>query len=173
MDTQIIYVLLAGVFALSGTYLGSWLNRQTAMQITKLEQRRYTAERLWDARKTAYGEILAKLRMTREHADRVNQGFDDNQLGPHGYFGTDAFHKDTAATHRSWKACYSMFSNSEGLLSEEFVTKFREVVSCKAGIDPYMDPPEIAWQEVECFSEAYSELMSLAREELEPSDGKK
>ena len=141
------------------------------MQVSRLEQHRYTAERLWDARKTAYSEILAKLREAHENADKVSQGFSDDELGPHGYFGSDAFLKETAATHRAWKACYSVFNNSEVILSEAFATRFQEIVSCMARIDPYMDPPEIAWQQEECLTEAYSELLSLAKEELQSRDG--
>ena len=171
MDAQTVDVLSAGAFALAGTFLGFWLNGRTAIRVSKLEQRRYTVERLWDARKSAYSEILAKLSEARENADRVNQRFNDDELGPHGYFGTEAFREETAATHRAWNACYSMFSSSELILSEAFAKTFREIVSCIASIDPYMDPPEIAWQQAECFTKAHSELMSLAKEELQPPNG--
>ncbi|MBB3881176.1 hypothetical protein [Sphingomonas pseudosanguinis] len=75
---------LAGT--LGGTFLGSWLQRRSALKTAKdmiqIERHKYTQDRLWDVRKEAYTSIIAGLRATAKAANVVNDGFNDGYMHP-------------------------------------------------------------------------------------------
>ena len=169
----IITVLVGGFFALAGTFLGSWLNNRTALQISELEHKKNTAERLWDARKSAYGRILASLKDAKENADAIDYGFNSSDFGTHAYFECDQFRKRSQACDRAWELCRMSFDENEAILSEVFAARFNDLVKCLASIDPNMLPPEIASQQAGCFANAHSELLPLAKRELQPTTANK
>lgn len=173
MTSEVIVVLIGGGFALLGTFLGAYLNKRatlsTARELAEIERYKYAQDRIWDFRKESYTAILAHLKQASTYADKVSDGYHDEQSHPETYHGSDARHKETKIAWESWGECKSAFEANRLTLSNAFVAEFQKIKDCLAAIDEYDLPPDIAFAEAQCFSDAYPKLLAVALEEIAPA----
>lgn len=173
LSIDIVVVLIGGGFALLGTILGAYLNKRTALstakELAEIERFKYTQDRIWDFRKEAYTEILAHLKEASNYAERVRDGYHDEQMHPEAYHGSDRRPKDEAAAWDAWTRCKTAFVANRLTLSEDFTAEFQSLRDALGAIDEHDLPPDIAWAEAECYSAAYPKLLNIALAEIAPS----
>ena len=126
--------------------------------------------RIWESRKNAYVGILGKLKDALGKSETVDWGI--VELGAEGYFATKESRTETARAGTAWNACRAEFDLNEVVVSEAFTQRFKTLEACVPGFvdSGHLLPPEIAKQYVECFREAYPELLDLARSDVDPRD---
>lgn len=173
MNIGIVEVLIGGGFALLGTILGAYLNKRatlsTARELAEIERFKYTQDRIWDFRKESYTAILAHLKQASVNADKVSEGYHDELRHPEEYHGSDDRFKGTRATWEAWEECKSEFEANRLTLSNDFVSEFQRLIDALGAIDQYDLPPDIAFAEAECFTDAYPKLLTVALSEIAPA----
>ena len=172
LDGEIIAVLIGGVFALCGTFLGAALNKRatlsTAHELANIERLKYTQDRIWDARKDCYNEVLSHLESAAQAAQRMNDGYNDGQMSAHAYDSSKARTRDSKATWESWRSCKTVVENNRLSISDDFFAEFdnlRDSIS-ETLRDDHGLPPDVALSQSTCFSNAYPKLLSIAQREV-------
>lgn len=161
---------LAGT--LGGTFLGSWLQRRSALKTAKdmiqIERHKYTQDRLWDVRKEAYTSIIAGLRATAKAANVVNDGFNDGYMHPEEYFQSDAYGQAIHDLWDKWRATKEEYERARLLLSDAFVEGFEQIEARLDAVDEDDIPPLIYATTREIFDEAVSPMLEIAKAEIAP-----
>lgn len=174
---ELLVALVGGGFALIGTlggaFLGAYLNRrsavETAREMAEIERFKYTQDRIWDFRKESYTTILASLKEASLNADRVNEGYHDEQSHPEIYHASDAHKTFAQASWESWSKSKEAFEKGRLTLSNDFVEAFGAIADHLSAVSENDLPPEQAWREAEAFRNGHRRLLGIALNEIAPN----
>jgi hypothetical protein len=166
-------VVLTIVGTLGGTYLGSALNRRsalrTAVDLAALEQQRYAQDRLWDARRESYTSIIAGLRAADKLAKAVDEGYNSGEIHPEEYHASGGSTKQINELWTRWRETRAEFEDARLLLSDTFVERFERIQTDLDGIDEDDIPPTVYARCAEILHEAIPALLTIAKAEIAPA----
>ncbi|MEO1200587.1 MAG: hypothetical protein AAFX39_15370 [Pseudomonadota bacterium] len=177
MESSVLAALIgfAGVVltiagTLGGTYLGTRLNRRsalsTAVELAKVEQRRYAEDRLWDNRRGSYTAIVAGLRSTLRLVALVNEGYNGRYEHPEEYHRSERALKQTRDFWKQWHKTKTEYEGSFLLLSDEIVSRFEQLEDELLLIDDEDAPPAVFSQYTKVFDKAFNEIFEIAKKEI-------
>lgn len=166
-------VVLTIAGTLGGTWLGSALNRRTALrtatELAEVDRRRYAEDRLWDARKDSYTSIVAGLRASAKLARIVDEGYNSGEMDPEEYHASEGSTKQIGALWERWRGTVAEFENSRLLLSDEFVERFEQIEADLGAVDQDDTPPDVYGQCETILREALPSLLAIAKAEIAPT----
>lgn len=170
---ELLVALVGGGMALIGTILGAYLNQRsavnTAREMAEIERFKYTQDRIWDFRKESYTAILASLKEASLNADRVNEGYHDEQSHPEIYHASDACKTLVQASWEAWSRSKEAFEKGRLTLSNDFVEGFGAIADDLSAVSEHDLPPEQAWKEAEAFRNGHRRLLVIALNEIAPN----
>lgn len=147
--------------------LSGWQATNTAKTVALLERERYAHDRLWDARREIYTDLIAKMRTFERAAGAVSDGFNDGELDPEAYFhsvGYDADNKNSVAAYRVLAEAYD---DGRLMISETFAIRFELFLAGIYATDDE-DPPARATIAFDAAATAHADLLAIALAEIAP-----
>lgn len=172
MDSTILAALISIAGALGGTYLGMRLNRssavKTALDLADVERHKYTQDRLWDHRKDSYTSIIAGLRATARLAKVVDDGYNDGEMHPEEYHGSEGSTKQINELWEKWRETKADYENARLLLSDAFVIRFEQLENDLDAVDHDDIPPAVYSACEKVFRDAVPALLEIAKGEIAP-----
>lgn len=172
MPTEIVAVLLAGVLAIFGTAIGAWINSRntvsTARALAEIERLKYAQDRLWDFRKEAYTEILARLSEASNAADGLDAGYHHSGLHSEEYFVSEERKTLEEKLWEAWRHCWKGFEENRLVVSDDFAKRLSLTRSALRGSEDMLPPEQASWSS-QTLSKAHDELMGIALTEIAPT----
>lgn len=173
-DSVEIVVSLIGVLGtIGGVILGTHLNKRgtisTALLMAKMEREKHFHSRIWDMRRVSYSVILSKLNDAGRYSGWIDEGYNSGQQHPEIYHNSEACEMNESKLREVWRECKMEFEASHLVISENFVTEFRNLLNSLSEIGEFALPPEVAEQRSERFRSAYDKLLSMTLDEFAPS----
>lgn len=173
MDSEILTALIGTFSGLGGTWLGAYLNRksayQTALQLVEIEQHKYTQDRLWDAKKEAYTQVIVSLNAMRKTAATMEDYAWGETAEPDRYFSNPLYKEHTDEFWASFRAVKALFENNALIFSEEFLTLHdnweRELLMYDEDEEPYM----FIKVHHDAMSRFHRQFVELAKSEISPA----
>lgn len=169
LPIQVWTALIAVVGTILVTWFGSQLSQRQAERAAKRQaerdDRQFRAQRLWDARKEAYAEILKYCRQWYMEWYAMDYQFNDEESDPHTYHGSKS---EVAAKRRSSEAVSARndaFDANMLVLSDDFIVAFMRLREEAKGISDF-DPPIFAAGMCAYSKKVFDELLEIARREL-------
>lgn len=173
IPTEILAVVIAGVFGIGGSYLGAHLNGRSAISTAKglaeIDRLKYTHDRIWDFRKESYTTILGQLHDVVVLADKIADMYFDEHVNPEEYYEGKHRIEDERSLWGTWTECKKEFHLRRLTLSDAFVAAFENTIGCIAGIDDEGLPPIEARSVATCFEKGHAALLAIALDEIAPT----
>ena len=156
--------LLPVAAALAGTLVTGLL----ALVAARMSLKATRSNRVWDARREGYTEILMRLKEASEKASIVDEGYNsgDYGRGPHDYFESPERLEEERAARNAWRHCRSAFDATWLVLSDEFLARSEQLLDSlptKYDDDP---PPKGAARSAQALGDGYRDLLAIARREF-------
>lgn len=163
----------AAIVAVIGTGAVAWgthsltvrAAEQSAQQQEKREAQRFREQRLWEARKETYSEVLRHCRSWELARWRIHDGYNGEESNPHQFDISKTNSEASAESLSAYQSMISAFDSGRVLASREFAERMDKLRADMVAIEWY-DPPSHASDTYDIAVAAYSSLLTIAQAEL-------
>jgi len=120
-----VWAAFIAVFGtVGGTWFGGWLNRKQASEMAKtmvgLERERYARERLWDAKRISYTEIVGLSQAFLRSAASIISEREDNDIDYCEFYSSDWFIQLKNENLQSYRDLIKLCDDTRLIQSEDF-----------------------------------------------------
>ncbi|WP_417233031.1 hypothetical protein [Brevundimonas sp.] len=165
-------LLISALAGLGGTLLGSFLSQRTAkataLELFEIERVKAAQDKMWDHRRAAYSDIIAKLHLLVKASDELVEGFTDGEVPPEQFFASAYYDVCKKEATDAFKATRQSFDDARLVLSDLFSERYVEFRTAIYATDEDDDPPTSAFAVLKAATDAHADLLAIARAEVAP-----
>jgi len=169
---EILTALIGTTGILAGTWLGAHLNRksayQTALQLAEIERRKYSQDRLWDAKKDAYSLTIARLNVLWKNVATMVEHAWGEGSDPERYFNDPIFNEHDILRWDSFRSLKSLVDDNTLIFSDNFLNLFKEWESHFFMYNEEEYPETIIKIHDDAIRRFHSQFIKLAKFEITP-----
>lgn len=156
---------------LAGAWVGFWLTRKTSLDtarnIATVDREKYKHNGLWEARRTAYTEIVTALTALAKSASLIDYHMNGEDAEAERYYASEQFNKHSQAMWEEYRAVKAHYDRHILVLSEAFKALFSQWQ-----MDFHLEAEGIPPQQAEAQDGAMTihipKFIALAQQEIWP-----
>lgn len=122
--------IVKALVPLGGAWVGFWLTRKTSLDtarnIAAIDREKYKHNGLWEARRTAYTEIVAALTELAKSASLIDYHMNGEEADAERYYASEQFNKHSLAMWEDYRAVKALYDRHILVLSEAFKELFSQ-----------------------------------------------